>query len=97
MMSDDGLDLNHAITLYLKHYPGKNLEEFDSYYGSASVNARQQVRSILDEVIRINPDWDRLSLSEAAGYVESVKHERHPELTPEALRAIGNYYTYLVR
>jgi hypothetical protein len=47
--------------------------------------------------MRLEPDWSRLSLNEAGDYVESVMHERHPELTPRALEAIGNYYTFLMR
>lgn len=90
-------DLSDAIALYLKCYPGKNEAEFNAYYGSASENANEQVRLILNEAMRVDTDWNRLSLNEAGDYVEAVMHERHPELTPKALEAIGNYYTYLMR
>lgn len=97
MTPNSSFDLSEAIALYLKRYPGRNEEEFNSYYGSASGNVRERVRSILNEAMKVEPDWNRLTLNEAGDYVESVMHERHPELTPKALEAIGNYYTYLMR
>jgi hypothetical protein len=51
----------------------------------------------LREAMQIEPDWNRLSLNEAGDYVESVIHDRHPDLAPKALEAIGNYYTFLMR
>ncbi|WP_245604791.1 hypothetical protein [Mycobacterium genavense] len=89
--------MSDAIVLYLKRYPGKNQEKFDSYYESASGTVRERVRAVLDEAMQIEPDWDRLSLNEVGDYVESVMHDRHPELTSNALEAIGNYYTFLMR
>jgi len=56
-----------------------------------------KVRRILKEAMQVEPDWNRLSLNEAGDYVESEMHKRHPELSPKALEAIGNYYTYLMR
>jgi hypothetical protein len=97
MMPSSGFNLSDAVALYLKRYPGKNETEFDAYYKSASEEAKQKVRSILSEAMQIEPDWNRLSLNEAGDYVETVMHERHPELTAKALEAIGNYYTYLMR
>jgi hypothetical protein len=38
-----------------------------------------------------------MSLNDAGDYVETVMHERHPNLKPRTLQAIGNYYTYQVR
>jgi hypothetical protein len=97
MTFDSDFDLSSAIALYLKRYPGKNEDEFESYYGPSSDQAHERVSSILKEAMRIEPDWNRLSLNEAGDYVESVMRERHPELTPQALEAIGNYYTFLMR
>jgi hypothetical protein len=97
MTPGSNLDVSRAIVLYLKRYPGKNEQEFNSFYGSASEQALQQVHSILKEAMQVEPDWARLSLNEAGDYVESVMHQRYPELTPQALEAIGNYYTFLMR
>lgn len=96
-MTNIYFSLSEAVALYLKRYPGKNQEEFDLYYGDESEIAQERVRSILDETMKIEPDWNRHSLNEAGDHVEALMHERHPELTPKALDAIGNYYTYLMR
>lgn len=97
-MADQAVNLSEAITLYLKHYPGKNDTEFDTRYGSElAPAAKEHVHSILQEAVKVEPDWSRLSLNEAGDFVESVMHDRYPELSKEALTAIGNYYTYLMR
>ncbi len=96
-MADQAVDINDAITLHLKHYPGKNDEAFDVHFGSAASVAKQAVRLILDEAMQLKPDWNSMSLNDAGDYVESVMHERHPELSPEARECIGNYYTYRMR
>jgi len=97
MTADDNFDLSDAVALYLQRYPGKNDEAFNSFYGPASAHAHEQVRLILKEAMQVEPDWNRLSLNEAGDYVESEMHKRYPELSPKALEAIGNYYTYLMR
>jgi hypothetical protein len=97
MTSNANFSLSEAVALYLKGYPGKNEQEFNSHYGSESGQALDQVKLILREAMKVEPDWNRLSLNEAGDYVESVMSERHPELSPKALEAIGNYYTFLMR
>lgn len=96
MPTNSNFSLSEAVALYLKGYPG-NQEEFNSYYGDEKEWVLEQVHSILNETMKIEPDWNRLSLNEAGDYVESIMHDRHPELTPRALEAIGNYYTFQMR
>ncbi|GBG36577.1 hypothetical protein NJB14197_11420 [Mycobacterium montefiorense] len=95
--SGNNFNANDAVVLYLRRYPGKNEEEFNLHYGSAREYAHEQVQLLLKEAMRIEPDWNRLTLNEAGDYIESVMQERHPDLTSEALEAIGNYYTFLMR
>lgn len=97
MTLGDDFSLSEAIALYLKRYPGKNDEEFNTKYGPASDSALAEVKSVLREAMQVEPDWNRLSLNEAGDYVESVIHDRHPEMDAKALEAIGNYYTFLMR
>jgi hypothetical protein len=97
MTADSDSNLSDAVVLYLRRYPGTNDEAFNSFYGPASADAREQVRLILMEAMQVEADWSRLSLNEAGDYVESEMHKRYPELSPKALEAIGNYYTYLMR
>jgi hypothetical protein len=95
--ADREIDVSEAIALYLKKYPGKNHDEFESYYGARVDLAKEYVRRIIDEATRVEPDWKRLDLNGAGDFVTSVMHERHPDLSSGALIAIGNYYTYLMR
>jgi hypothetical protein len=97
MTLNDDFNLSDAVVLYLKRYPGKNDDEFHAHYETASEEALREVKSVLREAMQVEPDWNRLSLNEAGDYVESAIHDRHPELTPKALEAIGNYYTFLMR
>ena len=92
-----GVDLSEAVALYLKKYPGRNASELDSKYGRVHAEAvRAQIREILDEAMCVKPNLEVLDLSAAGDFVESVMQERHPELSAQALAAIGNYYTYLM-
>ncbi len=45
----------------------------------------------------LQPDWNTMSRNDAGDFVESVMHERHPELSTKSLERIGNYFTYLMR
>lgn len=97
-MAGDEIDINEAITLYLKHYPGKNEAEFASHFGPTATGvAKDRVRVILEETMNIKPDWNSMSLNDAGDYVESVMRDRHPELSGKSLECIGNYFTYLMR
>lgn len=93
----EAFDINEALVLLLRKYPGKNDLEFDARYGKDAQVARESAQHILGEAMKVEPDWNRLTLNEAGDYVESVMHNRHPELSKEALTSIGNYYTYLMR
>ncbi|OBF53304.1 hypothetical protein A5787_06105 [Mycobacterium sp. 852002-50816_SCH5313054-b] len=93
----DDVDLNEAIVSCLRRYPASNRGEFEARFGSAAAAVMEQVRAILNEAMTVEPDWNRMQLNEAGDYVEAVMHDRHPNLTPEALEAIGNYYTFQMR
>ena len=74
---------------------GDNGAEFASRYRTAVDATRDAVRRILDEALNLQLDWSVLDLNGAGDLVESMMHERHPELSREALTAVGNYYTYV--
>jgi len=93
-----GSVVSEAIEIYLRNYPGNNDVEFDSHFGTTrAALMKDQVHQILREAMKVEPDWTRMSLNEAGDFVEGEMLKRHPELSTEALRAIGNYYTYLMR
>ncbi|MFT3799072.1 hypothetical protein [Microbacterium sp.] len=88
-------DLSDAIVIYLKHYPGSNDEEFTVRYGST--DARQRVRALLTETMKLPIDMSGKTLVEIGADVRFAVQERHPELSDAALEKLGNYFTYLVR
>lgn len=96
-LENDGIEINEAIVLYLRRYPGSNEVEFEEHFGSRATVANERVHAILNEAMRVEPDWSRMSLNEAGDYVEAVMHERHPTLTKQSLTAIGNFYTFQMR
>ena len=94
-MTVSGAELSAAIVLYLKHYPGRNEDEF-----RATITAeadRDAVRAVLDETLRTRVDWGQKSLGEIGDEVREVVRRRHPELSDAALEKLGNYFTYLVK
>lgn len=59
--------------------------------------ARDAVRVILDETMKIRIDWGEKTLIDIGHELKSVMHERHPGLTAAALKKLGDYFTYLVK
>lgn len=97
-MAGDDIDINEAVSLYLKHFPGGDDADFASYFGPALAGvARGLVRALFDEAMSIKPDWNSMDLNEAGDRVESVMQDRHPVLSRKSLDFIGNYFTYLMR
>ena len=97
-MPNDEIDISEAVTLFLKHYPGKNDREFDEFYRPERAgDARAAVQAILQEAMSLRPDWSQMSLNEGGDFVEAEMNSRHPELSAKALESIGNYFTYLMR
>lgn len=91
----DGDDLSEAVVVFLRHYPGRNDDEFDTRFPAESV--RDAVRALIDETMRIRIEWGEKSLIEIGDEVEEVLAERHPELSDPARRKLRNYFTYQVR
>lgn len=91
-----GPDLSEAIVLFLKRYPGKNDDEFRSRVTDPAL--QEAVRSILDETMTIQVDWDvHTTLPEIGAEVRDVVRSRHPDLSDAAVNKLGNYFTYLVK
>jgi hypothetical protein len=89
------MNSSEAVVIYLKHYPAGNKAEFDLLVKSEV--DRQAVQNLLDETIAIPIEWGTKNLTEIGGEVTGVLHERHPELSTEAITALRNYFTYLVK
>lgn len=93
----DPRNLSEAIAIFLRIHPNKNLEEFRSRFGSDTEVAFAAVREIVRETEQISIDWTGKSLIDIWHEVKDVMHDRHPELSEDALVKLGNYFTYLVR
>lgn len=91
-----GPDLSEAVALFLKRYPGKNDDEFRSRVTDPAL--QEAVRSILDETMTIQVDWDlNTTLPEIGDEVRDVVRQRHPDLSDAAVDKLANYFTYLVK
>ena len=94
-LARSSVGLNDAIVLFLKHFPGKNDDEFLAVVEDEAI--RGAVRSILDETQSIRIEWGQKTLTELGREAREVMHQRHPELSDAALESLGNYFTYLVK
>jgi hypothetical protein len=75
-------DLSAAVCIYLARYPGPNQKQFNEVFADRAEPMRRQVRSILTETIKIDLDWDGLSLRDGGYAVKAVMAERHPRSRP---------------
>jgi hypothetical protein len=66
-------------------------------YGAEAAVLEAQVREVVTEAMRVEVDWTGLSLNEGGTVVTSIMADRHPAFSTEALQAIGNVYTYLMK
>ena len=92
---EDANDLSEAIVVYLKNYPGSNAEQFEARFPGDA--ARDAVREMLTETLRLEPDWEGKTLSEVSRDVREMMHDRYPELSAPALRCLGNYFSYQMK
>ncbi|REK73931.1 hypothetical protein DX116_00880 [Aeromicrobium endophyticum] len=91
-----GPDLSEAVALFLKRYPGKNDDEFRSRVTDPAL--QEAVRSLLDETMTIQVDWDvRTTLPDIGDEVRDVVRQRHPDLSDAAVDNLASYFTYLVK
>jgi hypothetical protein len=90
-------ELGDAFAVYFRRYPGKNIDEFNRLYGAEAAAMEAKVREVVAEAMRVEVDWTGLSLSQGGSVVTSVMTDRHPTFSAEAVEAIGNVYTFLMR
>lgn len=90
-------ELGDAFAVYFGRCPGKNTDEFEKLYGAEAPLLEAKVREVVTEAMRVDVDWAGLSLSEGGSVVMSVMADRHPTFSADALQAICNVYTYLMK
>lgn len=89
------MNSSEAVVIYLKHYPRSNKEEFDLLVTSQV--DKEAVQKILEETVALPMDFGTKTLKEIGEEAEALLCERHPELSSEAITALRNYFTYLVK
>lgn len=90
-------ELGGAFVVYFRRCPGRNVVEFNQLYGAEAAVMEAKVREVVAEAMRVEIDWTGLTLNQGGVIVMSVMAERHPAFSAEALEAIGNVYTYLMK
>ena len=101
-MKSETNDLSKAVTLYigfgLESWPMRDrkriFQEFGDVHGA---ELKLQVDALLRETGGIAIDWSAHSLASAGDMIEKVMHLRHPELSDDAIRALGWDYTFSMR
>jgi len=96
-MNIDALSL--AVTAFLGYgsanhpmeQPERLLDVFDS---KQAHELEVEVRALLDELNKLQPDWSSLSLAEAGTWASNEMHRRHPELNQDALKALKWAFTW---
>lgn len=91
-------ELSDAIVFGLttQSWPSIDHDKFIEHYGEEkSAVLLPEIQSILTEAMKIQIDWNANNDLVAAGQkVEQIMAVEHPELSPDALKKIGNYFTY---
>jgi hypothetical protein len=85
---------SRAVLLYLsvgrssypKHEPEALSTAFDE---TESAQMGRYVSNLLKEMYAIPLDWHEHTLQSATAFIEAEMGRRHPELSPEAIAALG--------
>jgi hypothetical protein len=89
--------LSRAVVAYVwgippLPWPSGCLEAVRELLGEQAHEVVPRVKMLVDEAFDVRPEgWD---LAAIGNHVEGVLRQAHPELTDEALKAIGALYTY---
>jgi hypothetical protein len=89
--------LGDAVAVYFGRYPGTNHDKFANIYGADAAAMGTKVREVVTEATRVEVDWTGLSLGDGGAAFMSVIADRHPDFSADALQAIFNGYTYLMK
>jgi hypothetical protein len=94
--------LSRAVVLFLgfgsSSFPKRDSDRLVKDFGSTEGTAMDtRVRALIDESDRIEFDWSKHSLGSAADEAGRILHERHPELSDEAIGALGWRFGFVNR
>jgi hypothetical protein len=91
-----------AVLIYLgvgiSSYPTRLPDALCDYVGDDRADPlRERVDALLSEAWLDPADWGTTDLSEAQRHVEDKIRASHPELTEDAVRALGWHFSYASR
>lgn len=101
-VGDRDLTLSLAVQLYLgvgvSAFPTRLPSALDAYFGvERAAHLRARVEALLSEAWLEWQDWGTSDLAEATEYVEQQVGHAHPELSADAVRALGWNFSYQSR
>ena len=98
-LSEKEVELNDAIQLYVgvgaSPFPKEDEARVVDYYGpEATQSLLSSVRSIIADLQKIQPDWDKHTLVSGSKWAVEQLAENHPELTGESKSALKWLYSW---
>jgi hypothetical protein len=84
--------INAAILAAIKDtaVPGVDREKLSATFGEAEGEVLNvQISSLIREAVSMPIQWGNMTLEEGVNDILRRFHERHPDLSPEALHEIG--------
>ncbi len=98
-MEIDKSEIDEAVIISMSkppngypHITDQRLEDKHGIERGSQLN--DQVEALLREAMKIDVDWKSMSLTEGGHYAMRIMAQRHPELSAQALKLIGNHFTY---
>lgn len=103
-MTVDG-ELSRAVAVYVTTrphgFPHQDPEALAEAFGPEAEDLKRRIDGLIGEMFTAPPPWlgrsEPMQLDELFRVVGASVGERHPELSPEAVTALANYYTYCNR
>ncbi len=98
-MDIDESEIDEAVIISMSKppngYPHITEGRLKDMHGSErGAQLNDQVAALGREIMAIDVDWNNMNLNEGADYAEQIMAQRHPQLSAEALKLIGNYFAY---
>jgi hypothetical protein len=91
--------VNEALVIYvgygMKRFPKEDAARLLLYFNEEkSAQLMSEIRSILNDLNQLRPDWTALSLGAAEIWARHEMAERYPQLNDGSLKALGWVFTW---
>ncbi|MFD5818871.1 hypothetical protein ACFV06_01530 [Streptomyces sp. NPDC059618] len=88
--------LSRAVGVFLTRephgFPHEDPDGLEREFGAAAAELRPRLDALVAEMMALPFQGDDLATGTRAA--EAIMNERHPELDPDAVTALGRYYGY---